>query len=179
MVDIGSSDFSQCVDWPWTPESFRAGPSPASRQNFKRHNLVVAPAAQRPYRKNSHGELDKICAVRKIASIAIFIASIAAKAQTPRFEAVSIEPTEDSSFRLSSGPGTKTPGLAHSRRAEPRRGSGRRFASRQRLGREPHVAGKTEFILALLARYGFAGEGLESMRGANVKVCSCLSAGPS
>jgi GrpB-like predicted nucleotidyltransferase (UPF0157 family) len=55
----------------------------------------------------------------------------------------------------------------------------RRLASEFPFDRSAYVAGKTEFILALLARYGFCEEELELIRGANVKVCSCLSAGPS
>jgi uncharacterized protein (TIGR03435 family) len=48
--------------------------------------------------------------VPKALSIVVIVASVAA-GQSPRFEAVSIEPTEDASFRLLGGPGTKTPGL--------------------------------------------------------------------
>jgi uncharacterized protein (TIGR03435 family) len=48
--------------------------------------------------------------VLKTLGIVVIVASVAA-GQSPRFEAVTIEPTEDASFRLLGGPGTKTPGL--------------------------------------------------------------------
>lgn len=50
----------------------------------------------------------------------------------------------------------------------------RRLAEEFPFDRRAYVAGKTGFILALLARYGFSGDELESIRGANVKVCSCM-----
>jgi GrpB-like predicted nucleotidyltransferase (UPF0157 family) len=52
----------------------------------------------------------------------------------------------------------------------------RRLAERFPFERSAYVAGKTEFIFAILARYGFTEEDLDSIRGDNVKVCSCLSA---
>lgn len=53
----------------------------------------------------------------------------------------------------------------------------RRLAGEFPFDRSSYVAGKTEFILAILARYGLAGVELDSIRGHTVKVCSCLSAG--
>ena len=50
----------------------------------------------------------------------------------------------------------------------------RRLAEEFPFDRSAYVAGKTAFILALLARYGFSGDELDAIRGANVKVCSCL-----
>jgi GrpB-like predicted nucleotidyltransferase (UPF0157 family) len=47
------------------------------------------------------------------------------------------------------------------------------------LDRSSYVAGKTGFIIAILERYGVTGEELDSIRGENVKICSCLSAGQS
>lgn len=50
----------------------------------------------------------------------------------------------------------------------------RRLAEQFPFDRSAYVAGKTEFIVAILARYGYTGEELDSVRGHNVKVCSCL-----
>jgi GrpB-like predicted nucleotidyltransferase (UPF0157 family) len=50
----------------------------------------------------------------------------------------------------------------------------RRLAEQFPFDRSAYVAGKTDFILALLARYGFCEQELDSVRGDNVKVCSCL-----
>jgi GrpB-like predicted nucleotidyltransferase (UPF0157 family) len=55
----------------------------------------------------------------------------------------------------------------------------RRLAAEFPFDRSAYVAGKTEFIIAILARYGLSEEDLDSIRGDNVKVCSCLSAGGS